>query len=654
MPVEEGYSARVMPTAGAAMPLATPESLGAGLGRALEQVGDTVQQHQLRAYQIERKVNADRQLADFSHKYALHRQNMDGIVQQLRSNPTSPDYAEHVKLVQQGNEAARDGLLAGITEESVLRSAERQLDEYGTQLHNTEADYAESQRVAKLTIDSQQVMDLGANRIRQGGDPQHYAQETQAFHEYVNGLTNVTPVLRDKLLRQGDQVYGVSYINHLNDTNPHAAIALIDAGAFNEVLTPEQIDQARNGAQVEVRRQEAAVERQQAVVKAAFHESVATVEERNRQGIDVSGDLPGLLQTATALGDTSTVEKLKGIARDSSFAKVWSGATPIQRQNRIGAISGIPEAKRSADQQAELKWLQDKAGGLDDKFNSDPVGFVIEHGAAGEKPPPIDWTQPATVAARAQWVRTMVGAYGAMAPLSRNEAAALETQLKSGPGGIKQVAGALSMFGGTVARAAARQVAPGDRWLQHVVTLPPAIQRMAIEGNAARRADPNLIKGEDPDYKAAFAQTRGALHQAMASFAVQDREAVIDAARDIAAYHIRDQGAPAAPGTFYQAMNEALGSVGPEGQRKGGLGQWQGHVFLVPDGFTAQDFTNRVFAFIGQHPDVAPRNPDGSIANLRNAYPVRTPNGAYRFFVGDRVVTGKTGRPWEYRLGGDQ
>jgi hypothetical protein len=210
------------------------------------------------------------------------------------------------------------------------------------------------------------------------------------------------------------------------------------------------------------------------------------------------------------------------------------------------------------------------------------------------------------------------------------------------------------MFGGVTARAAARQVAPEDSWLQHVVTLPAGLQRMALEGRAARKADPNLLKADDPDYKAKFAQTRSALHQALAGYAIADREAIIDAARDIAAYHIREEGAPTAPATFYRAMNEALGSVGPDGQRTGGLGMWQGHSFLVPDGVTAQQFTDRVFRLVATKPDAAPRNPDGSIANLRNAFPVRTPNGAYRFFVGDRVVTGKTGRPWEFRLAGDQ
>lgn len=654
MPVEEGYSPRIMPQAGAAMPLATPETYGAGMFRAAGELGDTIHQTQLRAYQIERKLTADREAADFAHRFALHRQNMDGAIEQLRNNPTSPDYAEHVKLVQQTAQAARDSLLGGITEESVRNRALEQLDAYDTQLHDSEFTYAETQRIAKVATDSKTVSDIGANRIRQGMDPQHYAQEVKAWHDYVGGLQNISPNTREKLLREGDQKYAVSYINHLNDTNPHTAVALIDAGAFNEVLSPEQIDAARNGAQVEVRRAEAAAERQQAVAKAAFHESIATVKAQDAQGIDVSGQLPQLIQQATAFGDTSTVAELQGIARGSAFAKEWNGATPIQRQSRISALQAVPEAKRTADQQAELKWLQDKGGALDSRYNSDPVGFVIQNGKPGEQPPAIDWSNPATVQARAQWVRTMVGAYGSMAPLSKNEAEALKTTLAGGAGGLKQVSAALSMFGGVTARAAARQVAPEDSWLQHVVTLPPALQRMALEGRAARKADPNLIKAEDPDYKAKFATTRTALHQAMASFAIADREAVIDAARDIAAYHIREEGAPAAPGTFYRAMNEALGSVGPDGQRQGGLGSWQGHSFLVPDNVTAQQFTNRVFDFVAQHPDAAPRNPDGSIANLRNAYPVRTPNGAYRFFVGDRVVTGKTGRPWEFRLGGDQ
>ena len=196
MPIEEGYSARVMPQAGAAMPLTRPETYGAGVAKAAGELGETIHETLLRAHLVERRLTADREGADFAHRFALHRQNMDGVVQQLRTHPTSPDYAEHVALVQKVDQNAREGMLAGITEESVRNRAVEQLDAYGAQLHDSEFTYAETQRVAKFGFDLEKTVDLQANRIASSDNPASFAEEVKTLHETAAGLQNVPPLVR--------------------------------------------------------------------------------------------------------------------------------------------------------------------------------------------------------------------------------------------------------------------------------------------------------------------------------------------------------------------------------------------------------------------------------------------------------------------------
>lgn len=665
MPAEDIYQSRIMPQAAAPMPLANADTYGAGLADAVGELGNVglraeERQRQVleRAKDAGKRLRVDREAADFAHRYALHRTNMDGVIREIRDNPTSPDFAEHVQRVTEADEAAREGLLQGIDAPEVRRQAVQQLDEYGVRLNSTEADYAESQRAAKTVVDYKKTVDIGANRIRQGMDAQHYGEELKAGYAMIDGLAGVTPEVKAKLRLEVEQNYGVAFVNHLNDTNPAAAIALLDAGAFNEILTPEQIDGLRNGAQVEVRRQVAQVAHAATVEKAQLTDATQVAIEKSSQGIDVSADLPELIQRWTAAGDQSKVEQLKGLVRDNAYARVWNDQTPLAREARIRALNGVEAGKRTEDQQAELKWLQEKRGSLDTQFNGDTVGFVMANGQSGEQPPALVEGDPASYAARAQWARTAARTYGRMDLLSHQEREAMAAELGKGDGAYTAVTDQLALFGGAAAKAAARQVAPNDRYLQQLVLLPADYRKLARDGRAALQANPKLVPDEngndaDPDIKAVST----GYERALASLPQEDRNAVKNVARNIAAKFLHDHPGEIDPRLWRQSLSMALGGRGVGAAQRGGLGSWNDMTFLVPDDLSPQQFTDRIFGYIRANPTKGPVNPDGSPANLRNARPVAVGAGVYQFFVGDRPVLarGRDGRiasPWQFTVGG--
>lgn len=652
MAQERGYESQVMPKAGAPLPMASARTYGAELADTVGQVADDMHRREIRAYQVQRSQRADQEASDFAHKNALHQQNMDGIVRQLRTNPTSADYAEHVDLVQKADEAARENMLAGITEDSVRRRAVQQLDAQRTRLVGQEAEFAEVQRVAKTTLDAGSVLDINANRIRTSAEPADLGGAITDWHGYVDGLQGLTPVQKDKLRQQGEQTYTVAFVNHLNDTNPTAALAMLDAGTFGSVLDPRQVEQLRNGSMVEVRRAEAQAAQTASLAAAAAREEIATATEQASQGIDVSAQLPDLIAKASAMGDTSTVAKLQGLQRDNAFARVLGPLTPLARQQRLQSLLAVPEAKRTPEQQAEIKWHDGPGRAADSRFEADKAGFALSTAPAGMGPPPIaDWS-PQELARREQWMKGAVGAYGSMDPLTGVEAKALQDRATGSDGGYREVLATLGGgLSGRTAMQAVRQVLPSDNFAQSVVALPAPVQRQALDGREIRKANPQILKApkDDVETQEQLQGLRAGFNLALGNVPASQRNGILEVAENIAADALAKNGRLSeqmSGAMMARALDAALGSTGSGPTKKGGIGWWGGTMYLLPDRVSEAGFAGHVSRYIADHPDQAPVNPDGSVANIRAARPVAIGGGRYQFMVGNRVVLGKDGKPW--------
>lgn len=383
---EQGYERQTTPRAAAAMPLANPDQFGAGVARAAGQLGEQLHQQQIRSYQVEQKQNRDRELADWSHQYALHRQNMDDIVRTTRGNAPA-GAAGHREAVIKAHQAAKDSLFARLTDPEVQRHAQAQWDAYETGLADAEGTFEETQRVAKNFADEVQATNIGSNRIRKGADEQAFKAELETRLDDI-ALKSVDEATREKLRRHATQAYSVAYVQHLQDTNPVLAKVFIESGELNQ-LDPGVLEQLRNGADIGIQR--LAVQARQ-----AEQEADAAQRAEQRAALDAAdaldirienGDFPSNSELAAAsqrlvAAGVPEKDRLKfGYqAERAALQASWARQATPELEARHSAL----RAKQAAGQlddggRRELKEL-DKAIDARGSSAADTVGPLLKGG----------------------------------------------------------------------------------------------------------------------------------------------------------------------------------------------------------------------------------------------------------------------------------
>jgi hypothetical protein len=618
MALEPGYRRQTAPRPAAAMPAASAESFGAGFGRQLEASTQQVHREQLQDYQIERREAADSEWAAFQHGFALHRENMDGIAREARKDGSGG----HAARMREAWEASREGLVDGLKEDAVRQRATSMFEEARGRFVSGEATFEEGARVERVVTDFEAARDIGANRVRRLDKPEDYLAETSTMQEAIGGL-NVAEDVKSKLLRETDQVFAVSFLRGRIDEDPTTAKALLTGGAFDDVLEPQQIDALLNRSDLEIRSLEVRAAREAAEAAAAVKEQIQTLEEADRQGIALPDEqYAAAAEAAAALGDDSLALKLEGLRANAGFAKVWEDATPLQREARLAELAG--RTKRSAAEDRELKWLEDKSGSLDSRFNDNPAAFAAR---TGNPPPPLE-----DPAARAQWARERSAAYGRpVPPLTKNEAAQLQANFRSGRAAAIEVFDMLAAMPADQAAAAAQQIDPNDATMPVVAVLPRQYRQLALDGRDVLKTNAQLIKGalkEDPDLQEAVADFDGRFNDALRAVPPAQRAGILAVGARILAGVVDQSGGEVSADTYWKAMNMALGATGAGADRKGGLGRWGESWFLLPKGVSGEAFGAAVrrAAKTG-----GPVNPNGSPATLSRTFPVAIGNGTYEF-----------------------
>lgn len=669
MAVERGYQAQVGARAADVAVQTSPEAFGAGVGSALGDLGQTVHRSNIQANQIERRARADSEATGFARNFAEWRANMDGVIREQRSG-AAPGGMDHQQAVRDAYEKGRETLLSGITEDNVRNSAAAQFASFGTSLLEREGTWAEGKRVAKVIDDTQMLSDIGANRVRQMSDQGAYQDEVQAAYAFVDSL-QVDDDTKAKLRRElVDQKYAVAYLNGLNDKDPVMARGMLESGAFNEILEPAQIEQLRNGSDIEIRRAAAAAEQEAAMQKAALGEQIQTAKEMDRQGIEIpANQLAALRAAALANGDTSTALQLDGMIANNAFAKAYRGATPIQRERRMGELGG--KAKPNGNEQRELEWLRTHSGPLDIEFNNDPVGYAAKHGAGSSVPPPIDLANPASVQARVSWMRQYSQATGRPVPVfSDNELVPLREQVQSGARGRLGVLQALDTIPEAERALAAGQIAPGDVGFRHEALIQPFVRATVFAGREKLVADRGFLTPDRKTREGMQAQRLlniGGSETDFALRAIDPREAaaVKDISQKWLAGWLSAQGSNVeslTPRLLRDAVTAGFGGVSNNGKYLGGIDHWAGgQAYMVPDGFNHNGFQNYVMRqrTADDKAGNGPANPDGTPFNLNNAYPVfigndeKTGNAQYRWETpgGGSTVTTKGGQIYLTRMG---
>ena len=623
---EQILQRRVAPQVGAAMPTANPDAYGAQVGRALEQVGNTVQQERLQDYAIERRLTADEQAVTFQKEFALAREDADEAARTARQSAAAGGRG-HADAMAVFWEEKREALLSGITEDAVRQRAGAQFEEVGARFRSGEEAWEDGARAERTVTDYAEARDIGANRVRRLSSPADLTEELKLQFDVIDDL-QLNEDGKEKLRDETEAMYNVAFLKGRIDDDPAVAKALLVNGVYDEILSPREIEGLERDADIGIRSAEVAEARRQAAAVAEAKEEINALLELNRQGVAIPEDqLATARDIALATGDKSLAVKIEGLVADNAFARVYEGATPLQREQRMTQLAG--KGKRSPNEDRELKWLQDKSGALDSAFESDPVRALGSQTGA----PAIDLSNPATLQARSKWAATQSRATGRyVPPLSRAEVAPLRDLYGKGNAARREAFDTMDSFAPRDRYEVARMVAPNDTVFQELATVPKQFRDMAIEGLEALKGNKALLKVDDLNYERDIEARDSEFAFATKSLDSDQRNAVQRIARGIAAARVAD-GAEMTPQLMYISYQRALGARGEGNAQRGGMKRWTGtdRWFLLPEGITAKQFTWRITNSVKANPNVAPRNPDGSIVNLNKLTPVLVEDGWYEF-----------------------
>lgn len=647
MAEEVGYNSRVRVQAGAALPGVSADSFGAGVGQAVAQVGAVVQQEQLENARLDRQLRDNAEWSAYLVSEAQAREEMSAIARDGRLSD-QPGHSARIAAELQKREEA---LLGTLSSERLRQQGRARVAEWGGSLRTREADY-EFVRGQEIALDAfAEQRGIAEGRVRRLDKPDDYKIELKLQVDAINAL-NTSDKVKQQLIDETEQRFGVAFIRGMTDRDPLAAKALIDSGAFDGIITDDQTEVLRNGAEVEIRRLEAQREREQAEALRNVRTQIGTFRQAESMGLvqdDAAYDQA--ITAAQAVGDEKLVLELVGLKANNAFTKVWgpSNATAVQREQRLAELNRI--AAPTPEQALEREFLRKNNPGWASQEREDPVGQSIARGGQGA-PPPVDFTDAGSIAQRGQWAQ----ARGVPA-FSKTEAAELGRIYDTGRAGEEQVMGVLSQLPTAVAMRTAREIEPNDRTLPYVVTLAPSLRNMARRGREVLRANPKALADpmrEDMDLTEAIEGHNRAFDKALAFVPPEQRAALKEVAKQLAAGQGDKVGEPINEQRWSTALKLALGGQWDGRVWRGGYDYWAEQPFLLPSGLTKEEFKRAAIGYSEGASDY-PANPDGSRANLYRAHPVAVRPGVYQFHTArGGVIRTKSGRVFEVPIGGSE
>ncbi len=629
---ERGYTRRVAPQAGAAAPSVSAASFGAGVGAALEQAGNVLNQENLETERLERGLRENAEWSQFQQGFAKSREEFTLLADDSRQS----DDPGHARGLGESWAVREDELIGRLSSEQLKQRARGTLGEWGSRYRTREALWEEG-RQAEIAIDGyQDSLGIAEGRVRRLQTPTEYRDELAMAMDGIGGLS-VSDEIREGLIEETEQRLAVAYIRGMTDRDPVAAQALIDSGAFDGVLKGDQTEVLRNGTDVEIRRIQAQQRREAAEQQAQLREQISYFQQRQGNGFyDDPAEFEPFIAAAQAIGDASRVEELRDLQADTGFVKIWgpANATAVQREQRLTVLAG--KESRSELETRELDFLRRNSSGWAAEEERDPVGQAIERGGSGA-PPPIDFGDPASLLARGQWAAARTAEGMPVSPLSRTEAQALSRIFDSGANGREEVLDLLSNFQPSQAMAAAAQMDPQDRTLPIIATLNRSQRTTAMRGREILQDNSKFLEDRlaDParNPREVMMAGRTGLDEALRAVPYDQREAIAVTAQQMMAGAIERSDGQWNEERYAEAINYVLGAEGRGADQRGGIAVWGERSFLLPEGVSLRGFANEAVR-IARESDNPPVNPDGSPARLSRAYPVRVGPDLYEFHTG--------------------
>lgn len=664
MPVEGGYQQQRGPAQAVGLPSASPDSFGAQIGGAVSQLGGTLHETKLRAYQLERRVTADRELSEGTLRLVQARQTLDTARDQARATAASGG-AGHTEAMATAADAALANVAEGITDDAVRRQLTTQVAEYRGQFVGAEHAWQTVKAAASTTENAGNALDAMTAQTRTSTDATAYATNTRAWDALVGGLGNIDEDTRTKLLRQGHAGLAIAHAQNGIDTDPAKTIGLLRSGVYGDVLDGRQVDALIDQAEAKVRSNEAVERARVSADRATMRDQLGAVETTLTAGGGTYADRLQLADRYATLGDQSKAAEWRGKAAEFKASAGATGWTLPQLDQRIAAL----QAKQAgggldAGEAHELNGLVDRRRVT--TSNLDQSGGALVQGSIATNRPiqPLDLSNPDSVAVRVSQARAAQRLYGrpTMEPLLASEMPGLKQLVAQGPAGKLQALDAIRAFGDPAAIwGAASQIAgAGDRDFRAAAALPHDVARDVLMGAEALRANPTLwAEGTNAKAQAVIAD-----YHAVLSWMPQEYQADLwEAAKGIYLARAGRRGAgkwdaDTSPLLFREALAAAVGrSVAANGTVRGGMVQMEHGRVLVPADMQPQAFAillrrgasdaDYVRASGGHHPRWA----DGSIMDRaqfnREMLPTALGGGRYGFKGPDqRLINDETGRTY--------
>ncbi|MGN6124818.1 MAG: hypothetical protein ACTHOJ_17880 [Sphingomonas oligoaromativorans] len=660
MAVEIGYSRQVAPAGSPGPVQASPDAFGAGIGDAVGQVADTV-----------RKLRADQDISNFSAAFAKARADNDQTLHDLQNGAPAGGDGYHDAVVQHLDGQGQQ-LLGTIRDPNVRRQAQSQWDDYVSQQSGRAFEWQAGAAAAKTVVDAKQTMDVGGNRVMTSADPSAYADESGHWEAYVQSLTGIDEATRDKLSREGHQQLAVAQNDKLTNTNPFAALTAIDAGNYNDVVSPEQLQAMRRSADVAYRRQLS--QQKAADAQALQQQKVAndTAWAQMKQGRYEPDQYYALADKMDAAQQAATAVEVRAAGTEIAASESWRGATPGERQAEIERLAAKPTLTPQEGQ--TLRGLKGQQAWLADKSAIERMAY-----ATNAKITPIDLSDPSSFQQRAQQLDGSWQRYGGRKDFiipGIDPVDQFKTLIAS-PQRSDRVAAAMAMqAAGPYAGAILDQVAPQDHAFRSATLLSvlpngQELMEKALKAPDAIRANPAIFKPtkgsdgkEGPNFDTIFGRAFGSALQGLPA---DQRTAVYDNARALYAATAGDNGwTELHPGEVLRQGYFTLGGRETGLGWAGGFGNWNGQPVVLPVGMNQAEFDRRVsrssaaewgsgvdqktgqpHAALNGAPWVPSQNRTMSTSELRSLTPTMVRDGVYMLRNGNNTfVTTKDHRPY--------
>lgn len=636
MAQERGYQRQSGTSAPVGLPGASPAAFGAGIGAEVAQIGQTLHQEQLRAYQIERQQQADSQAASAAARLADARLALSKAANDARVANAALGGVGHYEQMAARWDEATSGLTDNIEDDRVRQSM-------ATQLREQRASFLAGEHAWQVGIG----VKVGVDKLRAAGDTWSAFVRTggdaSSAYRAVDDLLDVMPGLgehREPVRREMREKIAIAQADRMIDVSPVSLVQSIDQGALNDVLTGEQLTRLRSRAEIgvhalEVRRQRAAQEGVQ-LQKEDEQRQLQFVT----QGGEVSPDrLTDMAAQAYRRGDTSRGDDLTQAAVGMRHAAPFANASAQQLTNAMAEIERDEHWRRDPSKVYAHNWLEKRRA---DQRAADPAIAAP------------DWNQPGSVSAYEVKVRADAKVRGAEPQyLSKDMLETMKPRMAT-LAGRQDLAATLQRLGPAARLSAARQLAPDDDAFQGAVTLAsPDARQMVLSGQEVLKA------GTTPMAPQKGAVTwRAYAAPALRQLGGDTTNMVRGMADAIAAGLMAREGVQSYSEDVYRrALHIALGGgKNGRGEWTGGLGYWRNGDgrdarIVLPPGWSQADFDRVVARKTGALEGFV-NGRKVTAAELRQHFtPVSVETGVYEWEdASGRPLKDARGADWRVRL----